>query len=47
MGCCLSKKTIETQVDYMPLSHNQHGLRQISEVTEVVDTDTDSEPIHV
>lgn len=47
MGCCLSKKTIETQVDYMPLSHNQHDLKKITESSEIGDTDTDSEPIHV
>ncbi len=44
MGCCLSK---EKHIDYVPLAHNQHGLNKISEVTEEIDTDTDSEPIHV
>ncbi len=47
MGCCWSKQSLETHVDYMPIAHTTHSLRRITEVSQETDAANEMEPPHI
>ena len=47
MGCCWSKQSVETHVDYMPITHTSHTLSVISEVSQETDSGREMEPLHI
>jgi hypothetical protein len=47
MGCCLSKHSVENQVDYIAIGHNQYGLRKITEVSYETDRESDTDVLHI
>jgi len=47
MGCCWSKESLETHVDYMPITYTPQTLSVISEVSEETDSGKEMEPLHI
>ena len=47
MGSCWSKQSVETQVDYMPITHTPQTLSIISEVSQETDLGKEMEPLHI
>ena len=47
MGFCWSKQSLETHVDYMPITHTPQTLSVISEVNQETETFTEMEPPHI